>query len=95
MWFSLVTLAIATFTLAINPKLTDEITRLLLVLLGLFSLLLSLVCAPWFMKLLIVGIVLAFYPYSPSLAGCTVGALPPLESNHFTKNQISIQEKNP
>jgi hypothetical protein len=85
MWFSLVTLAIATVTVAINPKLTDEIIRLLLGLLGLFSLLVSLVCSPWFMKPFIVGIVLAFYPYSPSLAGCAAEVLPPLQSNLLAK----------
>lgn len=52
MLFSLLALAAALSALCISRRL-DEVTSLLLNLLGLFSLLLSLVYSPWFIKLLL------------------------------------------
>jgi hypothetical protein len=54
MLLSLLALVIAASTLCISYMLGDEITRLLIKLIGLFSLFLSLVYSPWLIKLLIV-----------------------------------------
>lgn len=55
---SLFALAIAIGALQISHRFTDEIIRLLMRLLGLLSLSLSLVCAIWPIKLLVVAIAL-------------------------------------
>ncbi|PSB05472.1 hypothetical protein C7B61_15465 [filamentous cyanobacterium CCP1] len=57
MLFSLLALAIGVSAIYISRKLMDEITHLLLNLIGLFSLLFSLVYSFWFIKLAIVVIV--------------------------------------
>lgn len=54
MLLSLLALVIAASTLCISDMLGDEITRLLIKLIGLLSLFLSLVYSPWLIKLLIV-----------------------------------------
>lgn len=54
MLYSCVTLAIAFFALSISFKLTDEIFRLLMNLVGFLSLFLSLVHTFWLIQLLIV-----------------------------------------
>jgi hypothetical protein len=51
MLFSLLALAIGVSAIYISRKLMDEITRLLLNLIGLFSLLFSLLYSFWFIKL--------------------------------------------
>jgi hypothetical protein len=55
MLVSLIALAIAISALYISRKLSDEVTRLLIRGVGLFSLFLSLAYSAWFIKLLIVG----------------------------------------
>jgi uncharacterized membrane protein YqgA involved in biofilm formation len=58
MLFSIIALAIAISAIYISQKLTDEIMRLLIKLIGLFSLFLSLVYALWLIQLLVVVIIL-------------------------------------
>jgi hypothetical protein len=57
MLFSLLALAIALSASYISHKLADEIARLLIKLVALFSLFLSLAASPWFIKLLIVAVI--------------------------------------
>ncbi|NJR64728.1 MAG: hypothetical protein HC772_04420 [Leptolyngbyaceae cyanobacterium CRU_2_3] len=58
MLFSILSLAIAISAIYLSYKLTDEIMRLLIKLIGLFSLVLSLVYALWLIQLLVVMIIL-------------------------------------
>jgi chromate transport protein ChrA len=57
MLFSLLALTIAIVSTYIHRQFRDNITRLLITLIGLFSLLVSLVVSPWFIKLLILWMV--------------------------------------
>lgn len=57
MLLSLLALILALAAIPISYKLTDDITRLLVKLVGLFSLIVSLVYSAWFIKLLILMVI--------------------------------------
>ena len=58
MLIAMMTLTIAIATLLISRSLSDEIIRLPIILVSRFCLFLSLVYAPWFIKLLILAVIL-------------------------------------
>lgn len=57
MLFSLLALTISIVSTYISRQFQDNITRLLITLIGLLSLLVSLVASPWFIKLLILWMI--------------------------------------
>ncbi|MFM7425584.1 MAG: hypothetical protein ACKO7W_11425 [Elainella sp.] len=80
MLLSLLALLVAVSSLWLSRSL-EEITGLLIKLIGLFSLLLSLVWSPWLIKLLVVTAVLVKAPLASLPPGLSPNLIPNLDPN--------------